>query len=141
MADPQTYVEISKFTITKTFDSKYNAKSIDSMTKIAEQAVKASKSLTLDKPKEKGAKGWALVCALESLGPDKAGKKFEAKVSGAIATWPGKSMKSFPTGSAGFAIASADEKVSASDVDQLVTGAAKELMKSAVPFMEKTKPS
>jgi hypothetical protein len=140
MADAQTYVEIAKFTVTDSFDSKYNAKSIESMTKAAEQAVKASKLLTTDKPKDRNAKGWFVLCALESLGPDKAGKKFEAKIKGAIATWPGKSMKSFPTGSAGFAIASADEKVSAGDVDQLVTAAAKEAMKSGIAFMEKTKP-
>jgi hypothetical protein len=49
-------------------------------------------------------------------------------------------MKSFPRGSAGFPIGSPDEKVSPGDVDQLVSTAVKEAMKSGVPYMEKTKP-
>ena len=140
MADSKVYVEVAKFSVKDIFDTKFSAKAIESMTKAAEQAVKASSKLTQDKPKEKGAKGWYVLGSLVSLGPDKAGKKFEAKVSATIATWPGKSMKSFPSGSAGFAISSPDEKVSASDVEQLVTTAVKEAMKSGVPWMEKTKP-
>jgi len=139
MAD-KTYVEIAKFTVDGGVDSKYKGKAIDSMAKAAEAAVKSSSKLTLDTPKEKGAKGWLLIGKLDSVGPDKAGKKFQANVSMTIATWPAKAMKSFPSGSAGFAIASADEKVSPGDVDQLVSTAVKEAMKSGVPYMEKTKP-
>ena len=139
MAD-STYVEIAKFTVAGGVDGKYKGKAVDLMTKAAEAAVKASSKLTLDKPKEKGAKGWCVLGKLDSVGPDKAGKKFEAKVSMTIATWPAKSMKSFPSGSAGFPIASADEKVSAGDADQLISRAVKAAMQSGVPYMEKTRP-
>lgn len=139
MAD-KTYVEIAKFSVDGGVDGKYKGKAVDTMAKVAEAAVKASSKLTLDTPKEKGAKGWLVLGTLDSVGPDKAGKKFEAKVSMTIATWPAKSMKSFPKGSAGFSISSADEKISPGDVDQLVSTATKEAMKSGVPYMEKTKP-
>jgi hypothetical protein len=139
MAD-KTYVEISAFTIASDVDSKYKTKAVASMAKVAEAAVKASSKLTLDKPEPKGAKGWFVFGNLDSVGADKAGKKFEAKVSITISTWPAKSMKSFAKGSGGFTIASADEKVSPSDVDQVITAAVKDAMKSGVPYMEKTKP-
>ena len=139
MAD-KTYVEIAKLTVDGGVDAKYKSKSIDTMARAAEAAVKASGKLTLDTPKEKGAKGWLVLGTLDSVGPDKTGKKFEAKVSMTIATWPAKSMKSFAKGSGGFAIGSPDEKVSPGDVDQLVSTAVKEAMKSGVPYMEKTKP-
>lgn len=138
MAD-KTYVEVTKFTVDGGVDSKYKSKSVESMQKAAESAVKSSGKLTMDAPKEKGAKGWYVLGKLDSLGPDKSGKKFEAKVSVTIATWPAKALKAFPKGSAGFAIASADEKVSPGDADQLVAAATKEAMKTGVSWMEKTK--
>jgi hypothetical protein len=136
----KTYVEISKFSVGSGVDAKYKGKAVDTMAKAAEAAVKGSSKLTLDAPKEKGAKGWCVLGTLDSVGPDKTGKKFEAKVSMTIATWPAKSLKSFPSGSAGFAIDSPGEKVSPGDADQLIAGAVKSAMKSGVPWMEKTKP-
>ena len=140
MADDKTHVEVEKFTADGDVDAKFKAKAIDSMTKAAQAAIKGSKTLTLDAPKQKGAKGWWLFGNLVSLGPDKAGKNFEAKVSMSISTRPAKSMKAFPEGSGAFAIDSPDEKISPGDVDQIVTAAVRKAMTSAVPFMEKTKP-
>ena len=135
MADPKIYVQVNTFAIKDIFDSKHKSRVQALMTKTAEQAVKGSSKLTLDAPKEKGAKGWSLDSSLVSLGPDKAGKKFGANVS----TWPGKSMKSFPTGYGGFAIESADDKISPGDVDQVAVTAVKEATKTAVKYMESTK--
>ena len=136
----KTYVEISTFTIASDVDSKYKGKAVALMVKATEAAVKASSKLTLETPKQKGAKGWFVFGNLDSVGADQSGKKFEAKVSITISTWPAKSMKSFAKGSGGFALASADEKVSPGDVDLIVTAAVKDAMKSGVPYMEKTKP-
>ena len=94
MAD-KTYVEIAKFTVDGGVDAKYKSKSIDTMARAAEAAVKASGKLTLDTPKEKGAKGWLVLGTLDSVGPDKTGKKFEAKVSMTIATWPASSAVAY----------------------------------------------
>lgn len=140
MAAPQVYVQVNTFAIKDIFDTKHKSRVQALMTKTAEQAVKGSSKLTLDVPKQKGAKGWSLDSSLVSLGPDKAGKKFLANVSMTISTWPGKSMKSFPTGTGGFAIASADEKISPSDVDLAAVTAVKEAMKTAVKYMEATAP-
>jgi len=139
MAD-KTYVEIAKFTIDSGVDAKYKGKALDTMTKSAEAAVKASGKLTLDTPKDKSAKGWLLLGKLDSVGPDKAGKTFEADVSMTIATWPAKALKAFPKGSAAFGIDSADEKVSPGDVDKLISSAVKSAMESGVAYMEKNKP-
>ena len=139
MADPKIYVNVNTFAIKDIFDAKHKSRVQALMTKTAEQAVKGSSKLTLDVPKEKGAKGWSLDSSLVSLGPDKAGKKFGADVSMSISTWPGKSMKSFPTGYGGFAIESADEKISPSDVDQVAVKAVTEAMKTAIKYMETTK--
>ena len=87
MADPKTYVQVNTFAIKEIFDSKHKSRVQALMTKTAEQAVKGSSKLTLDAPKEKGAKGWSLDSSLVSLGPDKAGKKFGANVSMSISTW------------------------------------------------------
>ena len=136
----QTYVEVSKFTADGTAPAAYKSKSIETMGKVAKAAVKASSKLTDDAPKDKKTKGWYLFGNLDSLGPDKAGKKFEAKVSVTIGTWPARSLKSFPNGKGAFAIASADEKVSPGDADQLVVTATKEAMKTGIAWMEKNKP-
>ncbi|MEO8525719.1 MAG: hypothetical protein ABI460_13430 [Caldimonas sp.] len=139
MADAKIYVQVKNFDIKDIFDSKHKSRVQALMTKTAEQAVKGSSKLTVDEPKEKGAKGWTLDSSLVSLGPDKAGKKFGANVSMSISTWPGKSMKSFPTGYGGFAIGSADEKISPGDVDQVAVTAVKEAMKTAIKYLESTK--
>lgn len=138
MAD-MVYVEVSKFTVGKIFDDKQKSRVVDLATKIATAAVKGSSKLTLDTPKDKDAKGWSLIGAITSLGPDKSGKKFAAAVSVTVTTWPGKAIKSMVTGEGSFAI-EPDEKVSAGDADQVVTKATQEAMKSAVSFMTSKKP-
>jgi hypothetical protein len=139
MAD-KTHVEVEKFTADGDVDSKFKSKAIASMTKAAEAAIEASGSLTLDAPKQKGAKGWSLIGNLVSLGPDKAGKTFQAVISFGVSTWPVRSMKSFPTTKGGFPIASADEKISLGDVDQVVTRTVKDAMKTIVGYMENATP-
>lgn len=138
MADA-TYVEVSKFTVKEIFDDKHKSRVVDVTTKAATAAVKGSSKLTLDTPKEKGAKGWAVIGSVVSLGPDKAGKKFGAVVSVAVATWPGKSIKATTKGEAFFA-AGPDEKIAAGDVDQVAGKATEEAMKSAVSFMASKTP-
>ena len=66
------------------------------MTTAAEEAVIKSGKLSLDKPKDKGAKGWNVIGSLVSLGPSKDCKKFGAKVSLVVATWPGKRSRQCP---------------------------------------------
>jgi hypothetical protein len=139
MADPKTYVEVLKFAVKDIFDDKYKSRVIDLMTKTAEAAVDRAGGLSTDKPKEKGAKGWSVSGSLVSLGPDKSGKKFGAEVSVVVSTWPGKSMKSFPSGSAAFATSPGD-KISVGDVDTVAKGAVAEAMKTAVKFMTDKQP-
>jgi hypothetical protein len=139
MADAKIYVELSKFSVKDIFDDKHKSRVVDLMTSTAEAAVKKSGKLTVDKPKDKAAKGWAVLGSLVSLGPDKSGKKFAAKVSLTVTTWPGKSIKAMPSGEAGFAI-EPGEKVSPGDVDQVAKGAAAEAMKTAISHMESKKP-
>jgi hypothetical protein len=138
MADAKTYVEVAKFSVKDIFDDKLKSRVVDLATKTAKAAVKQSSKLTDVEPKEKGAKGWSLLGGI-SVGPDKAGTKFVASLSLTVATWPGKSIKSMPSGSGAFAIEKG-EKVSASDVDQVVKKATEEAMKLAVTFMETKKP-
>ena len=137
MADAKIYVQVNKFAVKDIFDSKYKAKAITVMQKAAESAIKGK--LTTDTPKEKGAKGWTLDGSLVSLAPDKAGKKLEAKVSMSISTWPGKSLKSMPSGTAVLPIDGAD-KIVAGDVEAVAEGAVVSAMKSATKYMETTAP-
>jgi len=132
-----TYVQINKFVVKDIFDAKYKTRVVAVMQKATEKAIKGK--LTVDVPKEKGAKGYSLDGSLVSLAPDKAGKKFEAKVSMTISTWPGKSIKAMPSGSAATTIPSAD-KIDAGDVDAIVAAAVDSAMKSAVKYMESTPP-
>ncbi|MCE9657958.1 MAG: hypothetical protein K8R60_05320 [Burkholderiales bacterium] len=137
MADAKIYVQVNKFAVKDIFDAKYKAKAITVMQKAAENAVKGK--LTTDAPKEKGAKGWSLDGSLVSLSPDKAGKKLEAKVSMSISTWPGKSIKAMPSGTAAMAIPSAD-KVDSGDVEAVAEAAVESAMKSATKYMETNAP-
>ena len=137
MADAKIYVQVNKFAVKDIFDAKYKAKAITAMQKAAENAVKGK--LTTEAPKDKGAKGWSLDGSLVSLAPDKAGKKLEAKVAMSISTWPGKSIKAMPSGTAAMAIQSAD-KVDAGDVEAVAEGAVESAMKSATKYMESTTP-
>jgi hypothetical protein len=139
MADAKTYVEISKFSVKEIFDDKHKSRVINLMTTAAEAVVKKAGKLSLDKPKDKGAKGWNVVGSLVSLGPSKDGKKFGAKVSLVVATWPGKSIKAMPSAEAAFASERSD-KISASDVDEVAKRSAADAMQSAVKFMESNKP-
>ncbi len=132
-----TYVQINKFAVKDIFDDKYKARAIAAMQKAAEKAIKGK--LTADAPKEKGAKGWSLDGSLVSMAPDKAGKKLEGKVSMAISTWPGKSVKAMPAGSAATTIAGAD-KIDAGDVEAIAAAAVESAMKSAVGYMESHTP-
>ncbi len=138
MAD-QTYVEINKSVVKGIFESKFKANATKAMDKAAEAAVKKAGKLTLDKPKDKGSKGWSLDCSLESMAPDKAGKLLEGKVSMIISTWPGKSIKAMPSAKAPIAIKGAD-KVTAADVEDLASALVESAMKAAVKYMEGTKP-
>ena len=137
MADAKIYVQVNKFAVKEIFDSKHKAKAITVMQKAAEGAIKGK--LTTDAPKEKGAKGWTLDGSLVSLAPDKAGKKLEAKVSMSISTWPGKSIKAMPSGTAVLPIAGAD-KIDAGDVEAVAEGAVQSAMRSATKYMETTTP-
>ena len=138
MADARTYVEISKFSVKQIFDET-KSRVINLMTTAAEAAVKQSGKLSLDKPKDKGAKGWNVIGSLVSLGPSKDCKKFGAKVSLAVATWPGQSIKAAPRSEISFASEPGD-KISDSDVDEVAQSAVAEAMRSAVKFMESKKP-
>jgi hypothetical protein len=137
MADAKIYVQVNKFAVKDIFDSKYKAKAITAMQTAAENAIKGK--LTTDAPKDKAAKGWSLDGSLVSLAPDKAGKKLEAKVSMSISTWPGKSIKAMPSGTAALPIPSAD-KIDAGDVEAVAEGAVVSAMKSATKYMESTAP-
>ena len=139
MADARTYVEISKFSVKQIFDDKHKSRVINLMTTAAEAAVKKSGKLSLEKPKDKGAKGWNVIGSLVSLGPSKDCKKFGAKVSLVVATWPGQSIKAMPSGEAAFA-SQPGGNISASDVDEVAKSAVAQAMQSAVKFMESKKP-
>lgn len=130
------YVQVNKFAVKDIFDPKHKSRMPGLMQKAVEKAVKGSSKLTLDVPKEKGATGFSLDGSLESLAPDAAGKKLSGKCSMAISSWPGKSLKSMPSGTAAIAISGAD-KIGAGDVDAIVDAAVASAMKSAVPYMEK----
>ncbi len=132
----KTYVQINKFAVKDIFDPKHKSRMPAVMQKAIEKAIKGSSKLTLDAPKEKGATGFSLDGSLESLAPDASGKKLQGKCSMAISTWPGKSIKAMPTGTASTAIPSAD-KIDAGDVDAVADGAVASAMKSAVSYMEK----
>lgn len=132
-----TYVQVNKFAVKDIFDAKYKTRVVTVMQKATEKAIKGK--LTTDAPKDKGAKGYSLDGSLVSLTPDKAGKKLEGKVSMTISTWPGKSIKAMPSGSAATTIPSAD-KIDAGDVDAIVAAAVDSAMKSAVKYMESTPP-
>jgi hypothetical protein len=135
----RTYVQINKFAVADIFDAKHKSRMPALLLKAAESAVKGSGKLTLEAPKEKGAKGYSLDGSLENLAPDAAGKKLQGKVSMSISTWPGKSIKAMPTGNASTAIRSAD-KIDAGDVDAIAEGAVESAMKSAISYMEKNAP-
>ena len=137
MAEAKTYVQVNKFAVKDIYDAKHKAKAVTAMQKAAEGAIKGK--LTTDQPKEKGAKGWSLDGSLVSLGPDKAGKKLEAKVSMSISTWPGKSINAMPSGTAALAISGAD-KIDAGDVEAVAEGAVQSAMRSATKYMESTSP-
>jgi hypothetical protein len=135
----KVYVQINKFAVKDVFDAKHKSRLPGLMQKAAEKAIKGSSQLTLDAPKEKGAKGYSLDGSLESLAPDASGKKLLGKCSMAITTWPGKSLKAMPSGTAGIAIPGAD-KIDAGDVDAIADGAVASAMKSAIAYMEKNAP-
>ncbi|HEX2542248.1 MAG TPA: hypothetical protein VHM00_14340 [Caldimonas sp.] len=135
----KTYVQINKFAVKDIFDAKHKSRMPGLMQKAAEKAVKASSKLTLEAPKEKGATGYSLDGSLESLAPDASGKKLVGKCSMAVTSWPGKSLKAMPSGTAATAIPGAD-KIDAGDVDAIADGAVASAMKSAISYMEKNAP-
>jgi len=137
MADAKTYVQVNKFGVKDIFDAKHKTKAVTVMQKAAEGAIKGK--LTTDQPKEKGAKGWTLDGSLVSLAPDKAGKKLQAKVSMSISTWPGKSIKAMPSGTAAMAI-DGTAKIVSGDVEAVAEAAVQSAMRSATKYMESTSP-
>jgi hypothetical protein len=140
MADKTyVYVEIGRSTVKEIFESKFKANANKAMDKATEAVVKKAGKLTLDKPKDKGSKGWSLDCSLEFMAPDKAGKLLEGKVSMFVSTWPGKSVKAMPSAAASITIRGAD-KVTAADVEDLAIALVESAMRPAVKFMEGTKP-
>ena len=132
-----TYVQVNKFAVKDIFDAKHKAKAITAMQKACEGAIKGK--LTTDAPKDKGAKGWSLDGSLVSLAPDKAGKKLEGKVSMSISTWPGKSIKAMPSGTASMDIPGPD-KVGSGDVEAIAEACVQSAMKSATKYMESNTP-
>ena len=132
-----TYVQVNKFAVKDIFDAKHKARAITAMQKACEGAIKGK--LTTDAPKDKGAKGWSLDGSLVSLAPDKAGKKLEGKVSMSISTWPGKSIKAMPSGTASMDIPGPD-KVGSGDVEAIAEACVQSAMKSATKYMESNTP-
>ena len=137
MADAKTYVQVNKFAVKDIFDAKFKAKAVTAMQKACEDAIKGK--LTTDTPKDKAAKGWSLDGSLVSLAPDKSGKKLEGKVSMSISTWPGKSIKAMPSGTAAMSIPGAD-KIDSGDVEAIAGAAVESAMKSATKYMESNAP-
>jgi uncharacterized protein YdbL (DUF1318 family) len=109
------------------------------MQKAVEKAVKSSGKLTLDQPKDKGAKGYTIDGSLVSLGPDKSGKQLQGECSMAISTWPGKSIKAMPSGKAGLAIDDPG-KIAAADVQAVAEAVVEAAMNAATKYMEKNTP-
>jgi hypothetical protein len=139
MATPKTYVDIEKMVVKDVFDSKYKTTQPQIMQKAAERAIKSSGKLTLDKPKDKGAKGYTLDGSLVSLGPDKTGKQLQGECSMAISTWPGRSIKAMPNGKAGIAIDDPGKFVAA-DVQAVTEAVVEAAMNAATKYMEKNAP-
>ena len=139
MAPTKTYVEVRKMAVKDVFDDKYKSSIPAILKKVAEKAIKGDGKLTLDAPKDKGAKGWTLDGTLVSLGPDKAGKKLAGEVSLVISTWPGKSIKAMPGGKAAIGIDGPD-KIAAGDVQALVEALMSSAMDTATGYMEKNAP-
>jgi hypothetical protein len=139
MAAPKTYVDIEKMVVKDVFDSKYKSSLPQIMQKAAEKAVKSSGKLTLDQPKDKGAKGYTIDGSLVSLGPDKSGKQLQGECSMAISTWPGKSIKAMPSGKAGLAIDDPG-KIVAGDVQAVAEAVVEAAMNAATKYMEKNPP-
>jgi hypothetical protein len=139
MAGQKTYVNIVKPAIKDIFDAKYKSSLPSLMQKIMEKAVKSSGKLTLDAPKDKGAKGWSVDGSLVSLAPDKSGKKLEAECSLVISTWPGKSIKAMPGGKSSIVIAG-NGSIDPGDVQALAEGVVTGAMSKAVDYMEKNAP-
>ncbi|HSU05334.1 MAG TPA: hypothetical protein VLI93_07150 [Acetobacteraceae bacterium] len=139
MAAPPTYVNLKDFAVNEVFDAKYKSNLPGIMEKAAEKAVKASSKLTLDKPKDKAAKGYSLDGSLVSLGPDKSGKNLRGECSLIISTWPGKSVKAMPSGNAALPIDDPN-KIDAGDVKAVAEGCVKSAMDSATDYMEKHAP-
>lgn len=139
MAAPKTYVDIEKMVVKDVFDSKYKSSLPQIMQKAAEKAVKSSGKLTLDQPKDKGAKGYSLDGSLVSLGPDKSGKQLQGECSMAISTWPGRSIKAMPNGKAGLAITD-PSKIAAADVQAVAEAVVEAAMNAATKYMEKNAP-
>ena len=136
-AKPPTYVQVNKFAVKDIFDDKFKAKAITFMQKTCEAAIKGE--LTKDAPKDKGAKGWSLDGSLVSLGPDKTGKKLEGKVSMAISTWPGKSIKAMPSASGSTGIQGAD-KIDWSDVEAILEYTVDKATDTAIKYMKSNAP-
>jgi uncharacterized protein YdbL (DUF1318 family) len=139
MATPKTYVDIEKMVVKDVFDSKYKSSLPQIMQKAAEKTVKSSGKLTLDQPKDKGAKGYTIDGSLVSLGPDKSGKQLQGECSMAISTWPGKSIKAMPSGKAGLAIDDPG-KIAAGDVQAVAEAVVEAAMNAATKYMEKNTP-
>lgn len=139
MAGDQTYVNIQKMNVKDVFDDSYKSTLPAIMQKSVEKAVKASKKLTTDAPKEKGAKGFSLDGSLVSLGPDKAGKKLQGEFSVVISSWPGKSIQAMPSGKASIAIDDASN-IDKGDVVALAQAVVDSAMDAATKYMEKNPP-
>jgi hypothetical protein len=139
MAAPPTYVDVEKLVVKDVFDSKYKNSLQPIIQKAAEGAVKSSSKLTLDKPKDKGAKGYTLDGSIVSLGPDKSGKQLQGECSLVISTWPGKSIKAMPSGKAAFAIDD-PAKIADADVQAIAKAAVASAMDAATKYMEKNPP-
>lgn len=139
MAAAKTYVDIEKMVVKDVFDPRYKSSLPAIMQKAAEKAIKSSGKLTLDKPKDKGAKGYSLDASLVSLGPDKSGKQLQGECSMAISTWPGRSIKAMPSGKAGVAIADPN-KIDAGDVQAVAEAVVAAAMSAATTYMEKNPP-
>ncbi len=126
-------VILPDFAVKDIFDTKHKAVAVAAMGKATEAALKGKFEIGTDKK----AKGWTLNGSLVSMKEDKGAMK--AEVSIAIGAMPGNSVKSIAKGNAAFPDTKASD-MKPKDVGELAAAAVESAMKSALPYLLKTKP-
>ncbi len=141
MADAKIYVEIHAFQIGTTLNSNrtlavpFSPLAIHALiVKKAEAAIGRAGKLTLQKPKDAGAKGWSLNGKFD-LELNKAGDHLDASIDWFVAVWPTKAIKLKGTDSKSVAIEQG--KPSDGNLRDAISGAMDDVMATAVSFMSK----